>query len=306
MRLTFTIPPGTTPLGVTCSEGDEMVIVKKTDKDGRCWEAGLRDARGWRICGLPDSEARTMGFELVIETAGATQVSNVVKARGGSETNDRLLKAANEHGRALQVVPTARIEAERVCGCSYTLSPGEGFCTSCGTKVPTHETAIVMHTVEQGARLVIGSPFPDVIFEHFILEDESKEEDNDETEAQPSDSLLPFFDPYSVLGIPHFSSVDDVKRAFKPLSLQSHPDKTSTPVHDFSKLLEAKEQLTCSKQKEDIDERIRKTLATRERERERGRGKQSFATRRHPYVLYKSLDKEEKAPRRRAASVPRY
>jgi curved DNA-binding protein CbpA len=30
---------------------------------------------------------------------------------------------------------------------------------------------------------------------------------------------------YSVLGIPNFSSLEDIKKAFKSLALQTHPDK---------------------------------------------------------------------------------
>ena len=65
-------------------------------------------------------------------------------------------------------------------------------------------------------------------------------------------------DPYKVLGIPHASSLADVKKAYHKQALQKHPDKNPEKDHtkaadDFRRVLEAWEYLSNDNQKRTYD-----------------------------------------------------
>lgn len=63
---------------------------------------------------------------------------------------------------------------------------------------------------------------------------------------------LPKLDPYQVLGLPPRASRQQIRRAFKELSLQYHPDINPNEQKKYQTIIEAYETLKKSSSEEEV------------------------------------------------------
>eukprot|EP01060_Flectonema_neradi_P021698 TRINITY_DN2956_c0_g2_i1.p1 TRINITY_DN2956_c0_g2~~TRINITY_DN2956_c0_g2_i1.p1 ORF type:complete len:757 (+),score=161.94 TRINITY_DN2956_c0_g2_i1:245-2272(+) len=275
-------------LGLCCDD----LVISEVKTGSCCHKAGLQGLLGWRLQSVdgeavdPDSLKTAVGdklkFVLEVILDNKNLPSSIIKVEMTENKQQRdLLNAFGRYGTVMNVQATEEVKTVPCPTCHEELPIEALFCTSCGGKATRNVSpfyAMVTFLRVEDAKAALQDPpttpgVRSLKYYHPPRQQEVHIEEETEDAKPKALSLatcLGFFNAYSILDVPRDATPEEIKAAYKIMSMRYHPDKTrhiTDPVEIknsadmFKACAKAKRMLTDKDEKLILQQEIEKSIA---------------------------------------------